>query len=300
MKTTITPEQAKKMLLLNTKNRKMSRALVKTYADDMRAGRWLYNGDPIRVSATSVLLDGQHRLKACVDSEVPMTCELIEGLPDAVGATLDTGRRRSAADVLNMRGDGGSMNATGLAAACRQVLNYVHGVSAYTKQSTPAIMAMLDAYPDIEDWVRTARYGENIVPQSALASVLFLGTRAVGMDKRALKFAEGIHSGVALAEGDASLACRNFFIRARMRNVGTKSMSAPFQLSAVAVCWNAFATNRQMLLCRPTTDKDGRFYTPSIVGGPAPGGGVESLANVKIHGNQRKAIEGDYLASANK
>lgn len=66
MRVTITPEKAKTLLVMNTKNRKLSRKLVQKYASDMAAGRWPYNGDPIRVSVSNVLLDGQHRLEACI------------------------------------------------------------------------------------------------------------------------------------------------------------------------------------------------------------------------------------------
>lgn len=58
MKTIITPKKARELLKLNTRNRKLSKALVSKYAGDMRAGRWPYNGDPIRVSKDGVLLDG--------------------------------------------------------------------------------------------------------------------------------------------------------------------------------------------------------------------------------------------------
>lgn len=46
MRVKITPEKAKHLLVMNTKNRKMSRKLRAIYAADMAAGRWAYNGDP--------------------------------------------------------------------------------------------------------------------------------------------------------------------------------------------------------------------------------------------------------------
>lgn len=289
MKVTMTPKRARQLLLLNTKNRKVSRGLVAKYASDMKAGRWPYNGDPIRVSATNVLLDGQHRLQACVDADVPFDCELIEGLPDEVGKTIDGGRKRSAADVLGIL-NGTSMTTTGIAASARQILNYCGGVSPFTPQSTPAIVDIVEEHPAIAESHIQGRTVEKIIPPAALGAILFLGTRAVGMDKRAAQFIDPILHGEGMNIGDPRLALRNAFLAARVGRKN-KGMNMSWTLVGIAQAWNAFATGRELQIIKVAPDREGRITCPNIIGGPNFGAGVEALKQVRMHTNQKKIVD---------
>lgn len=295
MKVTMTPRRAKQLLLLNTKNRKVSKGLVAKYASDMRAGRWPYNGDPIRVSSTNVLLDGQHRLQACVDADVSFDCELIEGLPDDVGKTIDGGRKRSAADVLGIL-SGTSMTTTGIAASARQILNYCQGVNTFTSQSTPAIVDLVDEYPQIAERHIQGRAVEKIIPAAALGAVLFLGTRAATMDKRAAQFIDPIRHGEGMNIGDPRLALRNAFLTARAGRKN-RGMSMPWSIVAITHAWNAFATGRELQIVKVASDREGRISCPNIIGGPAFGAGIEAIKQVRMHPNQKKVVD-EALARA--
>ena len=67
---TITPEYAKELLDYNKKNRSLSKATVDRYAEDMRKDNWQQNGEAIKIDWDGNLIDGQHRLAACVKSGV--------------------------------------------------------------------------------------------------------------------------------------------------------------------------------------------------------------------------------------
>jgi hypothetical protein len=71
MRMMVTPELAKQWLEANTHNRPLSEELVIAYMVDMLDGRWQYNGDAIRFDHTGRLIDGQHRLHACIEAGVP-------------------------------------------------------------------------------------------------------------------------------------------------------------------------------------------------------------------------------------
>lgn len=109
MRVTITPEKAQELLNKNDSNRPMNKAHARKFASDMTEGLWKYNGDPIRLSADGNLLDGQHRLQACVYAGIPFETEIIEDLPQEVMVTIDTGRRRSAADALHFMTGGSAV-----------------------------------------------------------------------------------------------------------------------------------------------------------------------------------------------
>ena len=204
MKMTMTPDKARELLARNPNNRNMSKKLAQKYAGDMKEGMWLYNGDPIRVSKAGDLLDGQHRLEACVISGMSFDTELIEELDDKIMPTIDNGRRRSAGDAIHILTGGSAQNNAGIAASTRQILNYVCGFAPNQPQSTPAIIRMINRYPEIADAYRLGMRTKGILTPGPLGAVLFLGQRAPTMGDRAVAFVDGIHSGAGLAAGRLS------------------------------------------------------------------------------------------------
>ena len=122
MKTLITPKKAKQILVSNTKNRKIKFRHVTFLANQMLSGCWVYNGQSIVVSNNGILVDGQHRLLAIIESGTTIETELIEGVDyDEAFSTIDTGVVRSPSDVLAMRG---YRNAPLLAAAIKILITY--------------------------------------------------------------------------------------------------------------------------------------------------------------------------------
>lgn len=102
---TITPRTAKKWLLKNKGNRPLSQERVEFYADMMRRGRWELNGDTIRFAEDGSLIDGQHRLAACVLSGSSFTSYVVTDLPKSAFDTIDQGKARNRGDVLAAAGE---------------------------------------------------------------------------------------------------------------------------------------------------------------------------------------------------
>ena len=101
----VTPTLAKQMLEANTSNRRVRENVVLQYANDMISDRWKENtAEMIKVSATGVILDGQHRLYAIIKANKPIYLHIATNLPDEVFDVLDTGSRRNAADVFMVQG----------------------------------------------------------------------------------------------------------------------------------------------------------------------------------------------------
>lgn len=100
----VTPELAQELLKSNTKNRFLSKATVKIYANDMKRGKWNWsNKDPIVINKFNVLENGQHRLYAVIYSGVPTMFKVVTGSEPAA-ETYDRGRPRTAADALRISG----------------------------------------------------------------------------------------------------------------------------------------------------------------------------------------------------
>src|SRR6185369_3431611 len=82
---------------------------------EIKGGRWTLNGEPIIVSDTGELNDGQHRCRAVIDANTPIDVVLIVGIKRDTRITLDQGKVRTAGDFLSMEGN---INANVLGAAC--------------------------------------------------------------------------------------------------------------------------------------------------------------------------------------
>lgn len=91
----IGPETARKYLMMNTNNpRKINWHVVHAYAEDMKAGRWVLNGEPICFDENGNLRNGQHRLYAIIRAGVVVQTLVIRNI--ASGCTLyDYGLKRS-------------------------------------------------------------------------------------------------------------------------------------------------------------------------------------------------------------
>ena len=99
--TVIQPDMAAAWLEQNTNNRSINNTRVKRYAADMAEGNWAVTGDSIRFSKSGKLLDGQHRLWACVESAAPFTAYVLKGLPEDSQLYMDQGMPRSKGSQLS-------------------------------------------------------------------------------------------------------------------------------------------------------------------------------------------------------
>lgn len=100
----LTPALASVLLERNPANRKINETAVERYAYEIMGGRWVFNGEPMIISDTGELNDGQHRCAAVVKAGKPIDVILIIGVPRETRTTLDQGRARTAGDYLSMEG----------------------------------------------------------------------------------------------------------------------------------------------------------------------------------------------------
>ncbi|MFO0801424.1 MAG: hypothetical protein U0804_28490 [Gemmataceae bacterium] len=100
---TITPKQAEAWLEASqTKNRNERQDHIQLLAAQMKDGAWADNGATLVFDEAGNILDGHHRLRACVRAEVPFTSLVVFDAPPDAMATIDTGVIRSIADALTM------------------------------------------------------------------------------------------------------------------------------------------------------------------------------------------------------
>lgn len=145
---TVTPKLASAWLKLNRQNRPLARGTVRNYADEIRAGHWMLNGEAIKFDWNGHLVDGQHRLGAIVMAEMPIATLVIRGLDPEAFKTIDTGKVRSSADVLALRG---IKYAGELATAYRLLYRYMGLGRSKSRISNTELLALVEARPDMVD-----------------------------------------------------------------------------------------------------------------------------------------------------
>jgi hypothetical protein len=138
VRTLVTPPMAEHWLLTtNVKNRPLSEMHWMKIWLDIVEGRWRYNGEPISFSTDGTLLNGQHRLKACLESETAIDTDVIFGLPPEVMNTIDIGKVRTAANIAHL--DGVENATTACAAAHLILLHETGGIQQLgNKQAEPS------------------------------------------------------------------------------------------------------------------------------------------------------------------
>jgi len=119
----VTPVKAAEYLARNTANRPLSQRTVRDFAQAMRRGEWRVTHQGIAFDTTGALVDGQHRLAAIIEAEVPVEVTVFTEVPVGAFDVLDTGKRRNAADVLAIDGE---KSAVTLAVMIRTVWLYEH------------------------------------------------------------------------------------------------------------------------------------------------------------------------------
>lgn len=125
--TVIPPTRAAQLLEHNTINRNLRPGYVNQLANEMANGYWKMNGESIIISDQQDVLDGQHRLEACVRSGVPLRTLLVVGVPRSVFETIDIGRGRTIYDILSINAtpqENGIKYRAEIASAARLLLAY--------------------------------------------------------------------------------------------------------------------------------------------------------------------------------
>lgn len=272
---TITPPQASEWLeKYNTANyRTLTQQTVKKYADLMRRGEWPLTPASVSFGMDGRLLDGQHRLAACVLADVPLTTFVVRNVTSEAELYIDTGKPRSFADYLRYLGE---KHNTALATTLNIIYSMYKGKpeSLVNKSRTvPAVelLHILDEHPKIRDaisWASTARKHIPGITQSYLAASRYLFSRVNDPDPASLAadvdwFFARLADGTELMETDPVRLLREILHRnACATKTNRMHSSVIFALTIKA--WNATREGRsmQILAYRPGGRSREQFPMP--------------------------------------
>jgi hypothetical protein len=212
----VTPDIAKMWLWRNTNNRKLRRYATSAHTDSMRSGHWAENGESMSFDRDGVLVDGQHRLQAIINSDHGYMATVTLGLDPDTRSTVNTGLKRSASDVLAMQGE---QYTSQLAAATQTWNQYVTGTLQRAANIGPSrlnhqqIIDMLDQYPDIRDSVQhVCKQVRGLIASSDIAFLHYAIARSGESRERTDEFIDRFMDGRNLDTGNPILALRQKII----------------------------------------------------------------------------------------
>ena len=208
---TITPAVAKVLLTGNGGNRKIRSTVIETIRGAISSGDMLLSPDAIAVTGNSVrdhgrLLNGQHRLTACVDSGTPFRAIVYFGAESSVFDVCDRQSRRTSADAISARG---VANAKTVAAVARLVSAY----GGRTQMEPREVCKFLEDWPDLTDFVSANLTDARVVtnnPASLLAALYVCSSG--DHEREADTFRHQVLSGEGLSKGNPALTLRNRLI----------------------------------------------------------------------------------------
>lgn len=270
-KTTITPAIASELLMLNNNNRRVKKERIAVYASAMKRGQWAYTGDSIRVAknddGTDVLIDGQHRLLACVEAGVPFESQVISNLPASVFSVIDRGVTRTNGDVLKIAG---FANSTFIGSMVRPVIAVDAGFNPLQHGTMILVtgddlVQFCTEHEDLVEWAKNlgskAKFGIGGV-NSAWGIFAIFASRARGR-KLIDQFVDETCKGIGMQEGDPRLALRSFLMK-------TGTLTGPSaknyrEAGTIMRVFNAYIEGRKMSLVRQWgTKTDAEFPKVSM------------------------------------
>lgn len=252
--TLITPDVAKELLDRNTNNRRPKTRAIQKYVRDMQAGKWDPDASDIKVARTGELLDGQNRLLACVEADVPFPTLLRTGLHKDTRNHVDTGVARSIADAFQMAG---VAHHTHVAAAVMLRARYEHGMQ---RGNTPWLdrrinythaeaLDYLERHPTFTKVLVDAQgmySAGSTIPRSVY--IAGLSMMAESSEKKAREFADTFIHGDMHGIGDPLLAFTRYLATAKLpRTQGRVSRAgAERHLLALITAWNAWRQDEKL------------------------------------------------------
>lgn len=253
----LTPEQAALLLTKNPNNRQVKEANVAFLVKEIREGRWELNGEPIIIDSNGHIVDGQHRLWACVESEMTISTLIVYGVSPNVINTIDTGTKRIAKDCLDMH----NVTNSSLAASAIKLINQFErgtysDVGSYSRvmSNQQVIQFYYDNQSKLENSISIAnnlyKKCNKIVSTGIIAGLHFLFDKK--SKSQAEEFFNKLCTGIGLEEGSPITALKNKLTREAVD--GNKTMSQKDKVQFIIFAWNKFRSGETCKLIKIPQD----------------------------------------------
>lgn len=242
----VTPELAKKWLQRNINNRTLSQWTVSHYAAEMSAKTWRHpTGEALIFDTNNVIQQGQHRLHAVVESGETITFWVMFNADPDDFQVIDSGRKRTVADVLQMQG---GKNA-GVAATTSRLLCMWMETDWDTRNLTRShIVEFHNKYFDVIQ--KGAVVGKSLSTNLRISAGHFATVYAYvdiisRQTEQLNEFANALANGHMLAKDSPVLALRNW---THLPKIAAGTHTQQKGVAVITKAWNAYSIGAPMKL----------------------------------------------------
>lgn len=237
----VTPTQAEEWMKRNTKNRNLKPGYVSFYAEEIKTGNWMANGQTVIFGRDGVLIDGQHRLAAIIQADQPAPLLVVRGIVNDAFKSVDRGRSRVMADLLTMAGES---NGATIACACRYLYSFQHNGrfgKSWGRVTFSRVEEILNQNPNLRvsaSFAAAQAHVFSIGSPSLFCTMHYLLSEAD--DEHAAAFFDRLSTGADLSSGHPILQLRNLVLKNRTATVRYPvDMIGRFCIKA----WNLWVTD---------------------------------------------------------
>lgn len=241
----VTPEMATKWTADTSFNpRKLRPSSVKKYLRDMAVGAWAYPVDSIVFDAEGHLVNGQHRLRACILADRPFFTDVRWGVGRAAVDAGDRGAVRNFADMVRALD---IQRADKVAGAVRLSKRWedreFRKNLVYTDRE---LSEWLEANPGLLDVMADAGRARRAGFKEAVCAAFFYRLHQIDGDT-AEEFIEHVIEGAGLEAGDPILMWREKVITRRHASAGQKKdvTAQNADLAMAIMTWNVWISGQQ-------------------------------------------------------
>ncbi|MFC4328302.1 hypothetical protein ACFPC0_10740 [Streptomyces andamanensis] len=276
----ITPLRAVDLLVNNAAyQRKMDEKKVRDYAAAMRRREWMLNpADPICIDVNGRTANGQHRLQACIEAEVPFPCWVAYDTPEETYAIMDRGKKRTTSDMLHGAGE---IN-TGFLASVARLAYLWFNVEQDQWRSVPEVteaqvFATLESHPNLRESVKYGRFSKMRVSTTASMLAHYLISRKMGGDHRLVTRWYKAVSEMDLNRGEPGHTLGLYFMQtapaAKRRTALHGRDKRDLEMYLIIQAWNntclgkevrSVAWKTDFVIPDPVTPKDGVHTFPPL------------------------------------
>jgi hypothetical protein len=250
----ISPAKAAKWLdEANVRNRDLRETRVIHLVESLKRGEWRLTGDAIVFDLDGILLNGQHRLAACVIAELPIEVLVLRNVLRASQDVMDDTLPRRLGDALKLRGERDVFRlGAGVGWYARMIYAEAYGTPHYAdnarRPSIPQLLALFDENEGLRDCLSLSRpvmHAVKLRPGPSLAAYYRL---SLINDEETALFFDKLRSGADLPEGSPLLALRRYS-EGEIQGRGRSRTNGDFRWVAVTFkAWNAWRDGRDIKL----------------------------------------------------
>ncbi|MFI9463974.1 hypothetical protein [Streptomyces xiamenensis] len=253
----ITPDMARDILDRETPNRPVDLGQVALMAAAILRGDWQVTHQGIALDGsieTGLLVDGQHRLKAIVKAGVAVPILVFENVPRKTFSVLDTGKRRSGADVLSLDGQRDPML---LSSTVRHVILFKDNPDSVWSGSSARVtndQILRKFHERSDEFIKAASVGRSLAQAVDLiptaASVGYFVSVEAAPAARVEDWLSSLVSGADLSLGDPRLALIKTMRHLRSGASVRRRQNTRSQVGLYLKAWNAWATGKEIRTLR--------------------------------------------------